>query len=279
MENKKENDTKKDREQKIKEEQENVLLKYKKSENFGKTIKELEVIAKNNGFERLIIADDDGVGVGEVVLKEYAGDNKSFGDKIVFFQQDLNKFQVGEKSLKNIKDLFETDREFAIGGFSDIFKHEKQHTKGPAFEEMQKKIKEMEMAVDSFDEKTANIEDLRKKLEEIEQEHYSKEEKQTELQRVSAGYINLDEFIKSQARMQVVRDVIYYGLDYMEDVEYSELDLDEDHFGFIKDKFNKEGEVVEMYKKIADLMEKMRKNLVTEFKKKNQSQRKNKNGL
>lgn len=46
---------------------------------------------------------------------------------------------------------------------------------------------------------------------------------------------------------------------------------EEDKKQEIKDRFNKEGEVVELYKKIADFMEEMRKNLVAEFKKNQES--------
>ncbi len=208
------------------------------------------------------------------------------------------KLLIGSKTIDNLHEAFEADKEFAEGGFTDIVKHEEQHNKafalqgsqamerklkeyseqegvstedienkrvelekkyyeGPGQTEQTKKLAKEDLKEYIKENKGASAEDIRKKSDELHEKYtdYRGYEMQTEMQRVNKGFENKEQFIKDEARMHVMTDVAYEGMDKMGEIEYGSENsgLHRTHSAFIKDDVRDE---------ITKEMEEMRQDLV-----------------
>ncbi|MCK5084364.1 MAG: hypothetical protein KAQ64_01805 [Candidatus Pacebacteria bacterium] len=254
---------------KIEKDDRELTDKYKESESFSETIKDLEEIIKREGFKGLVILPE-GNGIGTGGFRDYCISGDNIEDRIInLFRTDIEKVYIGEGFLKNIQDILKFDREFAVNGITNLIKHEKQHRSGPDLRAEEEAIKRTERVVNSQKDEIEDRRTLGKLIIETLSEDYSQRELQAELQRVNANYKDLDEFIDSQARFHVFMDVINFGIDNLDNFEY---DPDKDelrgvHFGFIKEKIENDGKEIELHKVIIKRMKEVKKDLDEKWRK------------
>lgn len=258
--------------EKIENDDKELTDNYKKSEFFSETIENLEEIIKKEGFKGLIILPE-GNGIGTGGFRDYciSSDSAKENREVHLFRTDINKVYIGEGVLKNIQDIFEFDREFAVNGITNLIKHEKQHLSGPDLKAEEEAIERTKCMINLQKDEIEDRETLGNMVIEILGEDYSQRELQAELQRVNANYKNIDEFIESQARFHVFMDVVFYGLNHLESIEYNpEKDkLRDVHFGFVKEKIEKDGKEIELHKEIIKKMKAIKKKLEEKWDKKN----------
>ena len=254
---------------KIEKDDRELTDKYKESESFSETIKDLEEIIKREGFKGLVILPE-GNGIGTGGFRDYCISGDNIEDRIInLFRTDIEKVYIGEGFLKNIQDILKFDREFAVNGITNLIKHEKQHRSGPDLRAEEEAIKRTERVVNSQKDEIEDRRTLGKLIIETLSEDYSQRALQAELQRVNANYKDLDEFIDSQARFHVFMDVINFGIDNLDNFEY---DPDKDelrgvHFGFIKEKIENDGKEIELHKVIIKRMKEVKKDLDEKWRK------------
>lgn len=233
-----------------------ITDKYKNDKNFKEIFAELEKLAKNEGFKSVIIEEKDFRIANTVPGASRRILDESTEDKVFLYTEKTKAILIGERVLGNIKNLFETDKEFALRGFTSIFKHEKQHDAGPLqrFNEKQlDRYAKLPKNADFNAVASINIKDNK--------ELYPFEEMQTELQRINVEYKDIDDFIEAQANHYMALDFIYQP----------------DSFNFYRkhrfgtDKgFSEESSATrfikpELQKKIIARMEEMRQNLVEKY--------------
>lgn len=247
---------------------EKILSKYKESIFFKKTIKDLENIIQKEGLKGIRIKPKENTIAIESfdVYKYSMTDDKENNQKIGIVQQDRNRIIIGEENIKNIKDLFELDKELAVSSISNIAKHEKQHYQNPSLKLADRISSETKEMVEVEKNTTKDLSVIEWKSNQIEHKYSFPQEMQTELQRINESYGNsndytdskknkLELFVESQARLMVGTDVITKGIDYLERNKYEPVkdELPKEHFSFIKP---------ELQEKIIEKMEEIRENLV-----------------
>lgn len=209
---------------------------------------ELEELVRGGGFEKGIEVSGE-LGMG--APKEKNG-----------------RLIMGSRTIANLQEAFEADKEFAEEGTRDMIRHEEQHNKGPALgssRKMEAELKKYSKQEGVFEE------DIEKKRVDLHKKYYigkkNKDglgegagyEMQTEVQRVNEGYKDIDKFIKDEARMHVMTDISYEGIDKMGKIEYGPENsgLHRTHSAFIKQDTTDE---------ITKRMEEMRQDLVAKHK-------------
>jgi len=223
-----------------------------KSDSDQKTVEKLNELAREEGFEGIDVSEkSSGINVGSAGFLKTSGSGDG-GKK-------AGKVLVSPKVLRNTKELFETDKEFAKEGVKGLIKHEKVHIgKGPASEVL--KREEAELGEYSKKEGVFPEDIKRKKVELHKKYHEGGEsgaggEMQTEVERVNEAFKNPKQFIKDQARIHVTADVVHEGMDKMGEIEYGPENsgLHRTHSAFINDKVAGD---------ITERMEGMRQDLV-----------------
>ena len=218
------------------------------------------------------LAGKEGLGINISGKKEHSIGVPSFGiskvgyskdgekkESTIFTEKDKDEVFMDPKTISNIKELFKTDKKFGEGGMTSIMEHEKQHLEGQASKSAKKEESELKKY---SKKKGVSFEDVKKKKDELHDKYYAGEETQgagyelqTEVQRGIKGFKDVNDFVESKARMQVVTDVVHGGMDNLGKMKYGSEDpgFDDTHSRFIKQ---------DVLDKITERMEVMRQGLV-----------------
>ncbi len=199
-------------------EEEEITDKYKTDKVFAETVKGLEDIAKTIGFNGIRVRENGEkieIGFYKAYEAEVIEDDNTTKEEIGIYKDKRDKVIIGEKILRNIKDLFEIDEEFAKNGLTIFIEHEAQHLKSNAGKVLEKMDIEMEKTAGA--EQIKDYNDLNDRMEEINKHYYSSAEGQAELQRINSGYKDLEGFIESQAKLYLTDRIICKGVDVLED--------------------------------------------------------------
>jgi len=210
--------------------------------SYQRTKNKLDELAKGGGFNQGIEINEK---LGMSAPKEKTG-----------------RLIMGSKTIDNLREAFEADKEFAEEGIVGMINHEEQHDKGPALGSSKK----MEAELKKYSEQEGvSVEDIKKKEAELNEKYYFGGEKgagyemQTEVQRINEAFNkDPDKFIENEARTHVMTDVAYEGMDKMGEIEYGRENpgLHRTHSAFIKPA---------VIDKITGKMETMRQDLVAKY--------------
>lgn len=238
-------------------EEEEVTDKYKNDAAFKETVKGLENIAKTIGFNGIRVRENGEkieIGFYKTYEAEVTEDDNTTREEIGIYKDKRGKVIIGEKILRNIKDLFEIDEEFAKNGLTIFIEHEAEHLKSNAGKVLGKMDAEMEKTAST--EQIKDYNDLSDRMEKINKQYYSPAERQAELQRINSGYKDLDGFIESQAKLYLTDRIIRRGVGVLEDnklpVELKQLIEQYPGADFIRE---------DLQEKIVKRAEKMRQDL------------------
>jgi len=243
-----------------------ITDKYKNDKNFKEILAELEKIAKSKGFEGIIIEEKQFHIANTVPDASGHILDESTADKVFVHKENTRSIIIGEEILNNIKNLFETDKEFAIKGFTSIIEHEKQHNEGSLQRLNVKKKDEYDKLPQNADFETVASINLKNN-----KESYPFEEMQTELQRINVEYKDADDFVESQANHYLTVHFAY---------QYDSFNFYRKH-GFSTWKgFSEESSATrfikpDLQKKIIARMEEMRQSLVEKYTKPFEDEAKN----
>jgi hypothetical protein len=241
--------------EKLRKELEETTRKYEEDERFKETVEKLKNLAQEQKMG-LLIKKEDGeyIEIGLFILREFTH-KETLEKYLIIANCPENTILVGEKILDNIRGLFLADENLTKEGLGEIFSHEAQHQVGLAGKLHKQKILEIKKIA----KEAKSLKEAGEKIKELEERFEDAIEMTTELQRRAKTYTNLDDFIKTEAKTQVVIMVAYRGFDYLRSVKFSKGKLMGPRVDTVKP---------QVKKRIVEEMDKIKENLLKNYEEK-----------